>query len=119
MTSTIHHPIAIPSRGLLICEMDEETTEPKTILEIGGVTRPKPTYIVPAPRAHMSTGINSQPYPGHWKCGDQHDIMIPSYPVFPEFHEQRIVRLSNSSWTVSPNLLEMPITSGTSIRGGK
>lgn len=98
MTSTIHHPVAIPSRGLIICEMEEESSEPKTILEIGGVNRPKPTYMVPPPRAHaLPTTINNQPYLSHWKA--QHDIVSPPYPAFTEFQEQRIVRLSNANWT--------------------
>lgn len=99
MTSTIHHPVAIPSRGLIICEMEEESSEPKTILEIGGVSRPKPTYVVPSShqRVHPLPGtINNQPYLSHWKA--QHDIVAPSYP-FTDFQEQRIVRLSNSNWT--------------------
>lgn len=114
MTSTIHHPIAIPSRGLIICEMDEETTEPKTILEIGGVTRPKPTYIVPPPRAHVPTSINNQAYLSHWKSNDQHEIVAPPYPAFAEFQEQKIVRLANSHWTATPD--EMQMSTGV-IRG--
>lgn len=109
MTSTIHHPVAIPSRGLIICEMEEESNEPKTILEIGGVSRPKPTYILPPPRAHtVPTTINTQPYMSHWKT--QHDIVSPPYPAFTAFQEQRIVRLSNDNWN-GPSADKMPIAS--------
>ncbi|XP_031616962.1 uncharacterized protein LOC116336896 isoform X2 [Contarinia nasturtii] len=110
MTSTIHHPVAIPSRGLIICEMEEESSEPKTILEIGGVSRPKPTYIIPPPRAHaLPTSINNQPYLGHWKA--QHDIVSPPYPAFTEFQEQRIVRLSNANWCGQTDKLPITVTS--------
>lgn len=98
MTSTIHHPVAIPSRGMIICEMEEESNEPKTILEIGGVSRPKPTYMIPPPRAHaLPPAINSQSYLNHWNKA-QHDIVSPPYPAFTEFQEQRIVRISNANW---------------------
>lgn len=103
MTSTIHHPVAVPSRGLIICEMEDESSEPKTILEIGGVSRPRPTYIIPTPtRPHplppaAAAAINNQPYMGHWKA--QHDIVPSPYPAFTEFQEQKIVRLSNANWS--------------------
>lgn len=99
MTSTIHHPVAIPSRGLTICEMEDESSEPKTILEIGGVSRPKPTYILPPSHPRIQTlanPINNQTYLTNWKA--QHDIVGPSYP-FTDFQEQRIVRISNVNWT--------------------
>lgn len=117
MTSTIHHPVAIPSRGLIICEMEEDSSEPKTILEIGGVSRPKPTYIIPPPRAHaLPTNINNQPYLSHWK--PQHDIVSPPYPAFTEFQEQRIVRLSNANWTTGqPEKLSICATSPFTIKG--
>lgn len=121
MTSTVHHPVAVPSRGLIICEMEDESNEPKTILEIGGVARPRPTYIIPPPpppppppstssRPPLPTAINSQPYLGHWKA--QHDVVPSPYPAYTEFHEQKIIRLSNANWsgpldklsTVSPLL---------------
>lgn len=109
MTSTIHHPVAIPSRGLIICEMEEESNEPKTILEIGGVSRPRPTYILPPQRAHtLSTSINTQPYMSHWKA--QHDIVPPPYPAFTAFQEQRVIRLSNENWS-GPLPDKIPITS--------
>lgn len=99
MTSTIHHPVAIPSRGLIICEMDEDTTEQKTILEIGGVARPRPTYILPAPRAHSipSSMSNQSPFMSHWKA-DHHDIVSPAFQAFTDFQEQKIVRLANNNW---------------------
>lgn len=109
MTSTIHHPVAIPSRGLIICEMEEESNEPKTILEIGGVSRPRPTYILPPPRAHtLPTSINNQPYMSHWKT--QHDIVSPPYPAFTAFQEQRVIRLSNENWN-GPLPDKIPIAS--------
>lgn len=97
MTSTIHHPVAVPSRGLIICEMEEESNEPKTILEIGGVSRP--TYIIPTPTRPqpLPATINNQPYLGHWKA--QPDIVPSPYPAFTEFQEQKIVRLSNANWS--------------------
>lgn len=97
MTSTIHHPVAVPSRGLIICEMEEESNEPKTILEIGGVSRP--TYIIPTPTRPqpLPHNINNQPYLGHWKA--QPDIVPSPYPAFTEFQEQKIVRLSNANWS--------------------
>lgn len=99
MTSTIHHPVAVPSRGLIICEMEEESNEPKTILEIGGVARPRPTYIIPPPPRPnaMPTTIGNQPYLGHWKA--QHDVVPSPYPAYTEFQEQKIVRLSNANWS--------------------
>lgn len=118
MTSTIHHPVAVPSRGLIICEMEEESNEPKTILEIGGVSRPRPTYIIPAPTRPqpLPVTINSQPpYLGHWKA--QSDIVPSPYPAFTEFQEQKIVRLSNANWS---GKLETLSTSQTSVnpKGG-
>lgn len=98
MTSTIHHPVAVQSRGLIICEMEEESNEPKTILEIGGVSRP--TYIIPTPARPqpLPANINNQPgYLGHWKA--QPDIVPSPYPAFTEFQEQKIVRLSNANWS--------------------
>lgn len=117
MTSTIHHPVAIQSRGLIISEMEEETNEPKTILEIGGVSRPKPTYIVPPQsRIHaLPPAINSQPYLGHWKA--QHDIVSPPYPAFNEFQEQRIIRLSNASWSGQPDKLPSMAASAFASKG--
>lgn len=99
MTSTIHHPVAVPSRGLIICEMEEESNEPKTILEIGGVARPRPTYIIPPPPRPpaMPATIGNQPYLGHWKA--QHDVVPSPYPAYTEFQEQKIVRLSNANWS--------------------
>lgn len=99
MTSTIHHPVAVPSRGLIICEMEEESNEPKTILEIGGVSRPRPTYIIPAPARPqpLPATISNQSYLGHWKA--QPNIVPSPYPAFTEFQEQKIVRLTNANWS--------------------
>lgn len=100
MTSTIHHPVAVPSRGLIICEMEEESNEPKTILEIGGVSRPhlgRPSYIIPAPARPqpLPPSINNPPF--HWKA--QPEIVPSPYPAYTEFQEQKIVRLANANWS--------------------
>lgn len=116
MTSTIHHPVAVQSRGLVICEMEDESSEPKTILEIGGVSRPRPTYIIPPPRAHhaLPPSLNNQPYLGHWKT--HHDIVSPPYPAFTEFQEQKIVRLSNVNWCGA--MEKLPTTSSSFLLKG-
>lgn len=112
MTSTIHHPVAVPSRGLIICEMEEESNEPKTILEIGGVSRPRPTYIIPQP---LPATINNQPYLGHWKA--QPDIVPSPYPAFTEFQEQKIVRLSNANWSGALEKLQTNPSSAVNSKG--
>lgn len=107
MTSTIHHPVPIQSRGLIICEMDEETTEPKTILEIGGVSRPRPTYMVPSQRAHaLAPPPNNPVYLNHWKA-EKAELVSPQFPAFSEYQEQKILRIPNSNWISGPEKLPM------------
>lgn len=115
MTSTIHHPVAVQSRGLIICEMEEESNEPKTILEIGGVSRP--TYIIPTPTRPqpLPATINNQPYLGHWKA--QPDIVPSPYPAFTEFQEQKIVRLSNANWSGALEKLQANSAVVTNLKG--
>lgn len=115
MTSTIHHPVAVPSRGLIICEMEEESNEPKTILEIGGVSRP--TYIIPTPTRPqpLPASIGNQPYLGHWKA--QPDIVPSPYPAFTEFQEQKIVRLTNANWSGALEKLQANQTSAINLKG--
>lgn len=117
MASTIHHPVAVPSRGLIICEMEEESNEPKTILEIGGVSRPhitRPSYIIPAPARPqpLPPSISNPPYMGHWKA--QTDIVPSPYPAYTEFQEQKIVRLANANWS---GALEKLQSSQSSTKG--
>lgn len=105
MANTVHHPVAMPSRGIIICETDEETTEQRTILEIGGVSRPRPTYIhastVARTQLPMTPVTNSNQYAGHWKA-EHHEIAMPPFQACTEFQEQRILRLPNSHWIPTP-----------------
>lgn len=116
MTSKIHHPVPIQSRGLIICEMDEETTEPKTILEIGGVNRPRPTYLVPSQRSVVSTPAN-QSYLNHWK-NDENENGAETFSSFSEYQEQKIVRLPNCNW-IAPSEKVLISTSTAAISRGE
>lgn len=100
MTSTVHHQSSIPSRNLIICETDDET-EPKTILEIGGVARPNPTYATP-PRASIQTIVTSENknqshLNANW-IGERTDIVPPPFTAYSDFQEQKIIRVANSNW---------------------
>lgn len=106
MANTVHHPVALPSRGLIICETDEDSAEQKTILEIGGVSRPRPTYLAapiirPQPTPVPAMATTNHQYMGHWKA-EHHEIVMPPFQACTEFQEQRILRVPNTHWIPTP-----------------
>lgn len=105
----IHHPSPTQSRGLVIFEANDEN-EPKTLLEIGGVTRPNPTYSLltstsllqsSRPSAIMST-VHHSPTQHHiWINEDTQESIPPHYIPYTDLQDHKGLRFSNGSWNLS------------------
>lgn len=89
------------SRGIVICDVDEE--EPKTILEIGGMNSRSPPYtaITPLPQRSGSSGSWTEPVP---------DVVPPPYSPYPEATEHKIIPMTNASWATTVNVPEKCLT---------
>lgn len=104
-TVPIHHNTAsIPTRGLVIYE-PSEGTEPKTLLEIGGVTRPNPTYLTSSSllQNRISGGsaiITSHQSPYTW-INDDNQEMMPAFIPYTELQEHKLMRFSSGSWNLA------------------
>lgn len=105
----IHLLTPIQPRGLVIYEGGDEN-EPKTLLEIGGVSRPNPTYPVMASGgllqtsrpAAVITSLHQSP-PSHqlWASEDTQESIPSQYAPYAELQEQKALRLTNSSWNLA------------------
>lgn len=104
--STIQHTSSLQSVGIntINCDTDEDS-EPKTILEIGGISRPIPTYAIQQHRNPSETVLvsneSSLSNSGSW-LGERSDIVPSPHRAFTDFQEHKIVRLSNGNWTPNP-----------------
>lgn len=104
--STIQHTPAAPSHGIetIVCDSDDET-EPKTILEIGGISRPIPTYA--NPHRHLTENVlvsNDSTLSkggGSW-LGERTDIVPSPHRAFSDFQEHKIIRMNNGNWNPPP-----------------
>lgn len=105
--STIQHTSSIPPQGVetIVCDSDEEA-EPKTILEIGGISRPIPTYATPHRNRIESMLVPNEssltPSGGIWLGGERTDIVPSPHRAFSDFQEHRIIRMNNGNWNSAP-----------------
>lgn len=103
--STSHHTSSIDSRGIqtINCDTDDET-EPKTILEIGGISRPIPTYATPIrnPVDNMMMQNDGMMSNGGTWLGERTEIVPSPHRAFSEFQEHKIVRVNNGNWNANP-----------------
>lgn len=110
--STIQHTSTMQSHPVetIVCDSDDET-EPKTILEIGGISRPIPTYATPH-RSHVDNMLASSENPlvsgGGW-LGERTEIVPSPHRAFSDFQEHKIVRLNNGNWNPPPPLPFKPM----------
>lgn len=118
MASSINNSSTIESRGVIVCNIDDGT-EPKTILEIGGVSRPTPTYSSIQRASSCSPIVNHQPYSNNW-LANRTEIVAPPFIAYPDFEEQRIIRVTNMNWNSSPERsLSEARASMTALESGK
>lgn len=107
--SAAHHTQSSiePHATTIICDTDDES-EPKTILEIGGISRPIPTY--PTQSRNMCDSVlmtdnNNHSLPnGSW-LGERTDIVPSPHRACSEFQEHKIVRVNNSNWNPYKTLM--------------
>lgn len=104
--STIQHTSTLQSLGIttINCDTDDES-EPKTILEIGGISRPIPTYAIQPHRNPSETVLvsaeSSLSNSGIW-LGERTEIVPSPHRAFTDFQEHKIFRLNNGNWTPNP-----------------
>lgn len=115
--SSIYQPIPLQPRGVIIYELDENT-EPKTILELGEISRPIPTY----PSIHRpiaSSAVSNVPsHPNSVWCNEISDNIPPYHCSYPEHREQRITYSHKSIWNSDDKILGSTKSDG-SIEFGK
>lgn len=112
--STIQHTSSIPSHGIetIVCDSDDES-EPKTLLEIGGISRPIPTYATPHRNPVenvLMPNESSLSTSGGW-LGERTEIVPSPHRAFSDFQEHKIIRMNNGNWN-PPSLPYKPMVIG-------
>lgn len=104
--TTVQHTSSIQSRGIttIICDTDDES-EPKTILEIGGISRPIPTYATqhrnPVETVLVSNDNSLSNSGSNWMV-ERTEIVPSPHRAFSDFQEHKIVRMNNGNWNLNP-----------------
>lgn len=115
--SSIYQPVPLQSRGVIIYELDENT-EPKTILELGEISRPIPTYASIHRPITNSAVVNVPSHPSSVWSSDISDTIPPYHCSYQEHRDQRIMHSQKSIWNSDDKLLRSTKSDG-SIEFGK
>lgn len=103
--SSIYQPVPLQPRGVIIYELDENT-EPKTILELGEISRPIPTYASIHRPMSTESVVNIPSHPSSVWTSDIANMMPPYLCSYPEHREPRFAPAKISHWNSDEKMLD-------------